>query len=404
MTSRAIVLGITTDLAFAAGVVLASIRAGDPECDATIVILHDGLEADQQEAFRRLWPGCRLEVFRTDEAMARLGPSLDQVQGFLRQYSPMVLAKLGLTDLLAEFEQVVWLDADILVKGRLDGLWAFDCLAWRGLPEGAFKRRERALGVFPELRLDPAVPLPNGGVIGVSRRFLELGGSSEMLYGFALRLAQDAPAAQIDELPWYLAAASLGTPVTALPLALNHPVAAKGAERAVVVHAIGAHKFWNATPLLQLYPDWSRHQETWVAVGGRPYAGAVELGEVHPQEVHEVLRAAQARAHWLGVFKALWPVLPQGMVVDLQHDRKHLPILLQGRPEGEHLRLHRHANEKRIGIEMVLPPDAQARVEAAISGVKWARHEKAALVSVPLTGLAAALRAAAAALAEPVSP
>lgn len=399
MTSRAIMLGITADLAFAAGALLASIRAHDPECDATVVILHDGLDPDQQEAFRGIWPGCRFQAFDAKAAVARLGAASEQVAGFLQDYSALVLAKLDLPDLLAEFDKVLWLDADILVRGRLDALWDFDCLAWRGLPGGAFKRREKALGVFAELTLDPAVPLLNGGVIGVSRRFLKLGGSSALLHGFAGRLAADAPNSQIDELPWYLVAASLGLPVTVLPMGLNHPVGAKGADAAVVVHAIGAHKFWNCTPLLQLFADWSRHQETWVQQGGRPYAGEVLLADVHPLEPHEVLRTAQARAHWLGVFKDLRPVLPKGMVVDLQHDRKHLLIFLHGRPDTEHLRLHRHANEKR------LPPDLQARaVEAVCGGVKWARHEKGALMSVPLTQIGAALAAIDAVLEAPVSP
>ncbi|MCU0903812.1 MAG: glycosyltransferase [Tabrizicola sp.] len=407
MTSRAIVLGITADLAFAAGTLLASILAHDPECDATVVILHDGLPQDQQDAFRRLWPDCRFRAFPAEAAVARLGEAATsrRVAAFLQHYSPLVLAKLDLPDLLTEFDKVVWLDADILVRGRLDALWDFDCLTWRSLHAGAFKRREAALGLFAELQLDPAVPLLNGGVVGVARRFLELGGSSALLQGYAGRLAAGVPSSQIDELPWYLAAAGQGMPVTVLPKAFNQPVNAHGVEGAVVLHAIGAHKFWNATPLLQLFPDWSRHQETWVAQGGRPYDGPVMLAEVHPLEPHEVLRVAQARAHWLAMFRDLRPVLPAGMVVDIQHDQKHLRIFLHGRPEEEHLRLHRHREVWRIGIEPVLPPDLQARaIEAVCTGVHRARHEKGALMSVPMAEIGAALAAVEAVVSAPVSP
>lgn len=394
MTSRAIVLGITADLAFAAGTLLASILAHDPDCEATAVILHDGLPPDQEEAFRRLWPKCRVELFPSQAAVARLGEAAKsaRVAGFLKQYSPLVLAKLDLPDLLTEFDQVLWLDADILVRGRLDALWEVDCLAWRGLPKGVFKRRAASLAVFAELQLDPAVPMPNGGVIAVTRRFLELGGTSGLLWDHAVRLAEGAPASQIDELPWYLAAAGKGMPVKALPMAFNHPVGAAGVEGATVVHAIGTYKFWNATPLLQLFPDWSRHQETWVSHGGRRHDGAVMLGEVHPLEVHEVLHIADARSHWLGVFNALRPVLPKGMLVDLQHDRKVLRIFLQGRPDDEHLRLHRLSNDRRIGIEILLPPDIQSRAMDRVCGtVRWARREKGAMVSVAPTEVGTAL-------------
>jgi CYTH domain-containing protein len=403
MTSRAIVLGITADLAFAAGTLLASILAHDPGCDATVLILHDGLPPDQEAAFRRLWPNCRLQAFPSQAAVARLGEAAKsgRVAGFLQQYSPLVLAKLELPDLLAEFDKVVWLDADILVRGRLDALWDFECLAWRALPRSTFKRRAPTLAVFDELQLDPAVPLPNGGVIAVSRRFLELGGSTDLLQGYAARLVAGAPASQIDEMPWYVTASGKGMPVKALPMAFNHPVGAQGVESAVVVHAIGAHKFWNATPLLQLFPDWSRHQATWVEHGGRPFDGDVMLGEVHPLGVHEVLRVAQARAHWLGVFR----VLPKGMFVDLQHDGKCLSILLHGRPEGEELRLHRQSNDKRIGIEVLLPPGLQSRaIEQVCGRVRWARHEKGALMSISLSEIGPALALIDAILQAPVSP
>jgi Glycosyl transferase family 8 len=407
MTSRAIVLGITADLAFAAGTLLASILAHDPDCDATMVILHDGLPPDQEAAFRRLWPNCRVQAFPSEAAVARLGEAAKagRVAGFLQQYSSLVLAKLGLPDLLAEFDKVLWLDADILVRGRLDVLWDFECLAWRPLPRSTFKRRAPTLAVFGELQLDPAVPLPNGGVIAVSRRFLELGGSSELLQDYAARLVAGAPASQIDEMPWYLAASGKGMPVKALPMAFNHPVGAQGVESAVVVHAIGAHKFWNATPLLQLFPDWSRHQATWVEYGGRPYDGAIMLAEVHPQDAHEVLRVAQARAHWLNVFRALRPVLPRGMFVDLQHDGKCLSILLHGRPEGEELRLHRQSNDKRIGIEVLLPPEIQSRaIEQVCGRIRWAKHEKGALMSISLSEIGPTLALIDAILQAPVSP
>lgn len=407
MTSRAIVLGITADLAFAAGTLLASVLAHDPGCDATVVILHDGLPLDQETAFRRLWPNCRLQAFPSQAAVARLGEAAKsgRVAGFLQQYSPLVLAKLGLPDLLAEFDKVLWLDADILVRGRLDVLWDFECLAWRALPRSTFKRRAPTLAVFGELQLDSAIPLPNGGVIAVSRRFLELGGSSDLLQDYAARLVAGAPASQIDEMPWYVAASGKGMPVKALPMAFNHPVGAQGVEGAVVVHAIGAHKFWNATPLLQLFPDWSRHQATWVEHGGQPYEGDVMLAEVHPLHAHEVLRVAQARAHWLGVFRALRPVLPKGMFVDLQHDGKCLSIFLHGRPEGEELRLHRQSNDKRIGIEVLLPPELQSRaIEEVCGKVRWARHEKGALMSISLSEIGPALALIDTVLQAPVSP
>jgi hypothetical protein len=270
------------------------------------------------------------------------------------------------------------------------------------LPQGAFGRREKVLAAFEDRSLDPAVPLLNGGVIGVARGFLDRGGSQAGVHDILRELVVRTPQTQLAEMPWYLVAALNGLPVTRYPMGLNHPVAAAGAAEATVIHAIGAYKFWNATPLIQLYPDWFRHQAQWVACGGAPYAGPVQLAETHPLEPSEVLRAAEVRAYWLGVFDAVRPALPDGVVADLRHDKPTLRLFLRGRPEPEHLRLVRLANARRIGIEAQLAPElADAVIEAVAGAVPGARLEKGRLLSIPISGLAAALEAAVAVLADP---
>jgi hypothetical protein len=393
MANRAVVFGVTAGYAFAAGTLLASILAQDPGFDATVVIFHDGLAKDQEAAFLRLWPRCRFLTFGKAEVAARLTVPVDDpgVARYFDHLSPLVLAKLELPGLLSDFDQVVWLDADMLV----------DCLAWRPLPQGAFGRREKVLAVFEDRSLDPAVPLLNGGVIGVSRGFLERGGSQAGVHDIVRDLVVRTPQTQLAEMPWYLVAALNGLPVTRYPMGLNHPVAAAGAAEATIIHAIGAYKFWNATPLIQLYRDWFGHQATWVASGGTPYAGPVQLAETHPLEASEVLRAAEHRAFWLGVFDGLWSELPNGVVVDLRHDRPTLRLLLRGRPEAEHLRLVRVANARRIGLEAQLSPDLADKVTEAVAGaVPGARLEKGRMLSIPIPNLAAALTAALAAIPE----
>jgi hypothetical protein len=361
-----------------------------------VVIFHDGLPQNQEAAFRSLWPRCRFLPFARDDVTARLGVPVDdaRVAAYFADLSPLVLAKLELPDLLADYDQVVWLDDDVLVRGPLDGLWDFECLAWRPLPQGAFARRARVLALFADQGLDPAVPLLNGGVIGVARGFADRGGTRAGVHAIARRLIAEAPPTQLAEMPWYLVAATLRLPVTAWPLRFNHPVATPGVGGACILHAIGPHKFWNATPLRQLYPDWARHHATWVACGGAPYDGPLLLAETHPDEPSEVLRAAEMRAFWLGVFDDLRPQLPPGVVPDLRHDRKVLRLHLSGRPDAQHLALVRVANARRLGLRLHLPDAladrARAAVERSVTGLK---AEKGNLLSLPRSQMAPALAA-----------
>ena len=401
MADRAIIFGITTDHAFAAGTLLASILAQDPGFDADVVILHDGLPADQQAAFLRLWPRCRFRSFTLADVLERLGVDGDsaKLQPILARFSPLVFAKLEIPALLDDYVRVLWMDADILVRGPLTQAWDFDCIAWRTLPQGAFARRQKVFAAFPNLVRDLSVPLLNGGVIGVGRGFLKAGGSAGALYAMARELLGQTNTTQVVELAWHLVAATIPLSVTALPLSLNHPITAPGVSDAVAIHAIGPHKFWNVTPLLHLYPDWRVHQATWVASGGTPYSGAITMTEVCPVDPWDVMRAAEMRAYWLKTFGALRAVLPRGMVVDLQHDPKGLRILLHGRPETQFLRLIRLPNARRIGLEAHLPAPLDVAVLVAVGqAVQGTRDEKGAMLSLPGMHIGAALTAADAAI------
>lgn len=404
MAGRAIVFGITADHAFAAGTALASVLAHDPNLDADVVIYHDGLPDDQQAAFVRLWPRCRFRPFGGQTITERLGvpPDDPRVAPYFAHLSPMVLAKLELPDLLDDYDQVVWLDDDVLLRRRADDLWDFDCLAWRPLPQGAFARRQRVLDLYATQKLDPDVPLLNGGVIGVARGFADRGGSREVIHEIARHLVAAAPPTQLAEIPWYLVAATLGLPVKTWPMRFNHPVTTPGVADATIVHAIGPHKFWNATPLQHLFPDWLHHQATWVTCGGVPFAGKTLLAESHPAEASELLRAADNRAFWLEVYADLRPKLPLGIVVDLRHDKKALRLHLHGHPDTHHLSMVRLANARRLGLELNLPAE---QVDLALKAVEGAvgklRIEKGRTLSIPRGQIAEVLATVTAAIAPP---
>ena len=400
MAKQAIVMGITADIAFAAGTLLASILAQDPGFDADVVIFHDGLAEDQQAAFLALWPRCHFRSFTVADVEARLKTPITapKVADYFQHLTHMVMAKLELPVLLEEYERVVWLDADMLVRGPLTGLWDFDCIAWRPLPPGAYSRRARVLAAYAGATLDPAVPLLNGGTIGLGQGFREKGGSPDALHDVARDLILRAPSTQLAEMPWYLVAALLSLPVTSYPRRFNHSVAAPGVADATIVHAIGPHKFWNAAPLRQLFPDWLQHQQTWVAAGGVPFDGPILLTDVHPEDAAQVLKAAETRDYWLRAWRRLRPLLPPGFQVDLRHDQPFLTIYLQGRPEAEHLRLVRLPNRSRIGLQLHLPEASQAW-EAVQAAVPTSREVKDDMRSFTVLEIGPALAALAAVLA-----
>ncbi len=401
---RAIVLGVTADHGFAAGALLAGLAAHEPGLQATAIVYHDGLPEADRAALAALWPGMRFRDWGREQALARLGldAAAGRLEEVLARFSPLVLAKLELPDLLDEFDRCLWLDADLLVRRPAPGLWDFDALAWRPLAEGAFRRRDKVLAACAHLTRDPATPLPNGGVVGVARALRETHGcTSADLFDLARFLIERTDTRTPDELAFYLLAASRSLPVTALPMALNHPVTAPGTAGAAILHAIGPHKFWNATPLIQLYPDWAAHHAAWVAAGGTPHGAPILLAEVHSLEPAEVLRAAQLRSTWLAVYDRLRPDLPAGVQVDPRLDGRQMRITFAGLPEAQHLRLGLLANPRRLVLELHLHGrDRRAATEAlrqSVPGLREGEGDPPPL-SVPLDAMAGALATVAAVL------
>lgn len=345
---RAIVCAVTADHGFALGSLIAGFRRHNPNFAGVFVVFHDGLTVLQQGQLRALWPDIDFRPFGQDVVARRFGavPDLGRV---FAQFSPMIFAKFELPDLLADYDKCLWLDVDMLVQGNLGDVWAFDRLAWRPLPQGAFARRAEVMAGFADMRGDGSLPLLNGGVVGMGRG---VPFSTADLYAMAARLIGQTSAVSVDELALYFLAASRGVSVHLLDMRFNHPVVAAGGRDALLVHAIGPDKFWNSAPLQLAYPEWAQNVGDWQGAG---YDGPHRLGDVQAGTPDAALKAARNRAYWQQVYTDLRQDLPCGLQVDLQSDGKSLRFFYG---TVAHLRLTRQANERRIGVELHFDDEA----------------------------------------------
>lgn len=406
----AVVCGVTVDHVFALGSLIAAFRRHNARFSGDFIVFHDGIPVGDQARLRGLWPRILFRLFTRDMLNARLAAACDapHYAAALNRHSPMIFAKFEMLDLLAEYDKCLWLDVDVLIRGDLSALWDFDCLAWRPLAEGAFARRAEVMEQFADMCRDTTTTLPNGGVIGMAKPLAGLITPAD-LYAVAAKLITQTKAVSLDELALYLLAAARSVPLRNLDLRFNHPVIAAGADQAVIIHAIGPDKFWNATPLLLAYPDWARDQQDWVAVGGRPYGGPLRLAEAQDAAPHQALRAARNRAYWREVYGALRPELPLILRVDLETRGRELLFHLAGQADTITLRLIRQANERRIGICVhvaaeAMPPALQtALATTGLPPPERLRNGWRALMICPLAKAGPAIASIAAAIGQATS-
>ena len=113
--SRAVVMGITSNWAFAAGTVLLALRRHNPDLNADIIVFCDAsLPAEDARILQDM--GAQLVRFTPVAAVL--------TEEALSVFSPLSLAKFHCFDLLRHYESVVWLDSDILVQDSLEELFA----------------------------------------------------------------------------------------------------------------------------------------------------------------------------------------------------------------------------------------------------------------------------------------
>ncbi|WP_323038424.1 hypothetical protein [Gemmobacter sp.] len=400
---QALVLGITADLDFAAGAFLAGFLRHNAGFAGDVVVLHDGLGAQAQQALSRLAPRLRLEPFGPARARARLmqaGLDRPRIRRALARRNPMILAKFEMFDWLDRYDSVVWCDADMLVQAPVGDLWGAGLLGWRGLADGALARRGATLRAVEHLLTVHDVPLPNGGVIVAGADLRHRGLGARDLYAMVAQLVRHTRAEALDELALFLLASHHRLAVTALDPGLNQSVAMPGAAQARILHAIGPDKFWNAAPLRQSCPQWQADHDLWVAAGGRPAPAPDRLTDVHPMAPDAALAAARNRAFWQEFWRDLGPALPDGLWPDLRPDLPYLRLHLTGQDRHLWAELTPTATPGRIrlavGLERTATADpAPLHRTLAASGLglryKDARAHHVWFTESPRDGLPAAL-------------
>lgn len=350
---RALVLGVTGDLGFAAGAVVASFLRHNADFDGDIVVMHDGLPGADVAALGCLAPRLRLVTLDPAAVLGRLvqgGLTDPALLRRLGRWGAMTLAKFEMFDWLDRYETVVWADADLLVQGPVPDLWQAGPLAWRPLPEGSADRRQPVLAALADRLRRPETPFPNGGVVVAGAGLRASGVTAATLYAHAAWLLAHTRARSVDELALFMLAAVQDIPVQALPPDLNHPADQTGAAGARVVHAIGPDKFWNAAALRHGFPGWTRAHADWLAAGGSAAPAPDQLLQVHPDDPAEVLAFARNRAYWQALWPALGPALPRGVWPDLRTERAVLRLFLTGVGRQLWLDLGRTASPRRLRV------------------------------------------------------
>ena len=283
-------LGITGNLAFAAGCIIRALRRHNPQLDADILILTDGSLKDND---RRLLCelGASIERYQP--------PAIDLPREFLRTFSEFALAKFEAFRLLNKYKTVIWLDADIAIQGDLSPLaqyGPFSLAKERLHPSKEIPPKAETNFNAPVDGFDPDAENLNAGVWVLSDALPE----PKKYYVRCLTLLKELAPKGIflEQGVLNLLAQELqrNSPelFTLLPYErFNAHAYNPYSLHAAIVHCFGKSKFWNSGVYACTFPEWTRDYAAWQSMGGSAFAGQVYMPQVQELGINAYIRIIQ---------------------------------------------------------------------------------------------------------------
>jgi lipopolysaccharide biosynthesis glycosyltransferase len=268
----AIVLGITPDLSFAAGVMLISLKRHlAPHVDAyDVLIIHDGeLDANDTRLFQKICPNCALIDYK---------PLYLDVSALPPDFHPAYIYRFEVFRMLDTYKTLIWLDCDLAIQDDISELLEYGPLA---------------------MAIDNlSIPVTSNGLTLQTNFKIPLEGydMNSAFYNTGVIVFQDTIHDPLQIYEWcmnmftsfYDILNYQDQPVLNM-LVQKHPdmftsfptekfnsfVPFASSNTAAIVHAIGRRKFWNDAFVALSYPEWQRDYHRWLKMGGSRYSGNI---------------------------------------------------------------------------------------------------------------------------------
>ena len=242
-----IVLGITGDWAFAAGTVLLGLQEHKPKHDHDVIIYHQNLSDKNQWLLYQIHP-CIFIDYDVD---------LVNAEKFSR-VSEMAFSRYECFGLLAEYEKVLWLDSDVLIKGDISGL-----IEIHGAGIAMYKHEGIPMSVsfsLPVPGFDMVRECFNDGIFLVTDSLDDFGALKEWCYEKTNEWSSEINS---DQAIVNLLLQEFVLSVSELDMRYNCPPD-KELSQTVIIHPWGERKFWDG----HVHPLWDKYYFQWRALGG----------------------------------------------------------------------------------------------------------------------------------------
>jgi lipopolysaccharide biosynthesis glycosyltransferase len=267
---QAIVLGITPDLSFAAGVMLLSLKRHlTPHVAGyDVLIIHDKkLDENDTRLFQAICPTCKLIEYK---------PLYLDTNVLPKNFHPAYIYRFESFRLLDEYKTLIWLDCDLAIQDDISELMEYGPLAMAidnfSNPIVKNGLTFQSILKIPLAEYDMDSEFYNTGVIV----FQDTIPSPLKMYEWCMNTFTSLYDVLIyqDQPVFNMLVQKHRDMFTVFPTErFNSFVPFSSSNTAAIVHAIGKRKFWNDAIVALSYPEWQRDYQRWIKMGGSRYAG-----------------------------------------------------------------------------------------------------------------------------------
>lgn len=279
MDKLTVMMAVTNNLIFCTANIIIGIEKNNPNLvNEYVIFLENPNDYDSSTEISALKTICnkKINIFNCSDYINEILNLGEGISNFINKWSVMPLLKLMIPNLFVYNEsklflnistnRVLWLDADILVKGDITSILKFDGIAgaWGKYIESSVKNKD----ILSYYSINPKTVKPNGGVLYFSLNVfknISINKFNTDMMNILSRLI-NSDELGIEELAWSIYIYINKLKFNILPSKFNFlPYFSKGIDPCIV-HSIGSEKFWNDRLLNLIFVDWEINNRIWLSI------------------------------------------------------------------------------------------------------------------------------------------
>lgn len=267
---KAFVFIVNKSYLFALGTTIINLQKTGNDFYDQIVIYYDGLDDSDIQQIKSI--ESKTTFIKYDLAAwekEHIKITTPNAKSFLDRYSHLAWSKYKIIEQLNNFNKVLYLDVDILIRSNLKEVFDVNGLAWRSGNNFGHKfgnKQKKSLFLDTLKNIPNTTPTPNGGLLYASNmNTSEIQKNLNDARQFLIEYLDEYNAG-LDELVFGWIAYKNNIPLTQLdPFTYNSfPQMLK--QQTKIIHFMGAEKPWNSDLMQTIFPEWLQYYKAWEAV------------------------------------------------------------------------------------------------------------------------------------------